>query len=150
MAPKEGIVFDDIGLKDSNGSLWTLYGQSKLANILHAMEISRRYGAGDHPILGISVDPGMVKTNLTRSPTQSLWWFRLVQPLIQLRAPNARLGAYTQIYAAASSDIKITDNGSYFMPGPRKEKLSALAQNVQLAKRLWEWTDRQLSIKGFA
>lgn len=62
MAPKEGIVFDDIGLKYSKGSLWTLYGQSKLANILHAKEISRRYGTGDHPILGISIDPGIVKT----------------------------------------------------------------------------------------
>jgi hypothetical protein len=74
----------------------------------------------------------------------------MVQPFIQLRAPNARVGAYTQIYAAASSDIKITDNGSYFTPGPKKEKLSALAQNAQLAKRLWEWSDKQLGLKGFA
>jgi NAD(P)-dependent dehydrogenase (short-subunit alcohol dehydrogenase family) len=62
MAPKEGIAFDDISLKSSKGSLWTLYGQSKLANILHAQEVARRYGTGDHPILSISVDPGMVKT----------------------------------------------------------------------------------------
>jgi hypothetical protein len=90
------------------------------------------------------------RSNLTRSPVQSLWWFRWVQPLIQLRAQNARLGAYTQIYAAASSEVKIADNGSYFIPGPKKEKLSAIAQNAQLANKLWEWTDQQLYVKGFA
>jgi NAD(P)-dependent dehydrogenase (short-subunit alcohol dehydrogenase family) len=62
MAPKGGIAFNDIGLESSKGSLWALYGQSKLANILHAKEIARLYGTGDHPILSISVDPGMVKT----------------------------------------------------------------------------------------
>jgi hypothetical protein len=60
------------------------------------------------------------------------------------------VGAYTQIYAAASSSVKIADNGSYFAPGPKKEKLSALAQDAQLAKKLWEWTDKQLDAKGFA
>src|ERR1700760_436198 len=42
MPPKEGIAFNDIDLPDRQPM--TRYGQSKLANILHANELNRRYG----------------------------------------------------------------------------------------------------------
>ncbi|KAL7944863.1 NAD(P)-binding protein [Trichoderma barbatum] len=129
MAPKEGIA---------------LYGQSKLANILHTKEIARRYGLGDRPIISIAIDPGLLRTNLVRSPAESTWWFRFAQPLIKLRSLDAHVGASTQIYAAASPDVKMADNGGYFTQGPKRETLTPLAQNA----KLWEWSDKQLSIKG--
>lgn len=42
LAPKTGINFDDLSMKESRAM--TRYGQSKLANILHAKELHRRYG----------------------------------------------------------------------------------------------------------
>lgn len=42
--PKGGINFEDLSLEGS--SAMTRYGQSKLANILHAKELSRKYGSG--------------------------------------------------------------------------------------------------------
>jgi NAD(P)-dependent dehydrogenase (short-subunit alcohol dehydrogenase family) len=64
LAPKQGIVFDDINLKSA--STWTRYGQSKFANVLHAKGPARRYGA-----LGIraaSFHPTTVKTFVSPPP----------------------------------------------------------------------------------
>ncbi|EOO03015.1 putative short chain dehydrogenase protein [Phaeoacremonium minimum UCRPA7] len=43
-APKGGINFNDLSLKD--GSTWTRYGQSKLANVLHTKTLHKMYGPG--------------------------------------------------------------------------------------------------------
>jgi NAD(P)-dependent dehydrogenase (short-subunit alcohol dehydrogenase family) len=56
--PKPGIDFEDVNLK--NATAMTRYGQSKLANVLHAKEIAERYG--DKNILAISLHPGGVNT----------------------------------------------------------------------------------------
>jgi NAD(P)-dependent dehydrogenase (short-subunit alcohol dehydrogenase family) len=57
LAPKEGIVFSDINMKD-NFSVWARYGHSKLANVLHSKELAKRYS----DILSVSLHPGTVKT----------------------------------------------------------------------------------------
>jgi NAD(P)-dependent dehydrogenase (short-subunit alcohol dehydrogenase family) len=64
LAPKQGIVFDDINLKPA--STWTRYGQSKLANVLHAKELARRYGT--QGLWAASLHPGTVKTFVAPSP----------------------------------------------------------------------------------
>jgi NAD(P)-dependent dehydrogenase (short-subunit alcohol dehydrogenase family) len=64
LAPKQGIVFDDINLKSA--STWTRYGQSKLANVLHAKELARRYGT--QGLWAASLHPGTVKTFVAPSP----------------------------------------------------------------------------------
>jgi NAD(P)-dependent dehydrogenase (short-subunit alcohol dehydrogenase family) len=64
LAPKAGIAFDDTNLK--NASTWTRYGQSKLANVLHAKELARRYG--EQRIWAASLHPGTVKTFVSLSP----------------------------------------------------------------------------------
>lgn len=56
LAPKEGIVFSDPNLKQY--SVWTRYGHSKLANVLHAKELAKRY----ENIMSVSLHPGTVKT----------------------------------------------------------------------------------------
>jgi NAD(P)-dependent dehydrogenase (short-subunit alcohol dehydrogenase family) len=56
LAPKEGIIFSDMNLE--NGfSVWARCGHSKLANVLHAKELAKRYPN----ILAISLHPGTVK-----------------------------------------------------------------------------------------
>lgn len=58
LPPKEGIVFDDVNIP--SGSPWTRYGQSKLANVLHAQALARRYG--ERGIMAVSLHPGTVRT----------------------------------------------------------------------------------------
>lgn len=43
LAPKEGTPFSDINMESK--STWAGYGMSKLANVLHAKELARRYGS---------------------------------------------------------------------------------------------------------
>ena len=57
LAPKRGIIFEDVNLK-GDYSVWTRYGHSKLANVLHARELAKRYPN----IISVSVHPGTVKT----------------------------------------------------------------------------------------
>jgi NAD(P)-dependent dehydrogenase (short-subunit alcohol dehydrogenase family) len=57
-ASKAGIEFTNTNLKDA--STWTRYGQSKLANILHARALADKFG--DKGLLTASVHPGAVHT----------------------------------------------------------------------------------------
>lgn len=65
-APKGGINFHD--LTNKNGAARSRYGQSKLANILHAKTLNKEYGPnseatkdGEGEIWTAAVHPGLVK-----------------------------------------------------------------------------------------
>ncbi len=62
---KDGIDFEDIGLESQNSM--KRYGQSKLANILHARQLNERFGpprGGPEPgeIWTMAVHPGHIDT----------------------------------------------------------------------------------------
>ncbi|KEH43683.1 NAD(P)-binding rossmann-fold protein [Medicago truncatula] len=61
----EGIRFDKIN-DQSSYSKWGAYGQSKLANILHANELARRLKDDGVDIIVNSLHPGIILTNLSR------------------------------------------------------------------------------------
>lgn len=63
--PKQGIRFDDIDLQAESAML--RYGQSKLANVLHAKELNKRFGpkegeAKSGEIWVAAVHPGHINT----------------------------------------------------------------------------------------
>uniref|UniRef100_A0A0D6QTG0 Uncharacterized protein n=1 Tax=Araucaria cunninghamii TaxID=56994 RepID=A0A0D6QTG0_ARACU len=60
-----GIRFDKINDK-SGYSAFLAYGQSKLANILHANELARQLQEEGANVIANSVHPGTIPTNLTR------------------------------------------------------------------------------------
>ncbi|KAL3440913.1 retinol dehydrogenase [Aspergillus insuetus] len=108
LAPKEGIVFSDIKMKD-NFSVWARYGHSKLANVLHSKELAKRYS----DILSVAVHPGTVKTNLSEGPVSSTPLCRLIKPLVELGAPGPRKRAANLLFAATSPSLKHeSDNGA--------------------------------------
>ncbi|HVO32211.1 MAG TPA: SDR family NAD(P)-dependent oxidoreductase, partial [bacterium] len=63
-APREGIQFDNLS-GEKGYRPWANYGQTKLANLLFAKELSRRF-AGTTKTAN-AVHPGVIATNLTRS-----------------------------------------------------------------------------------
>ncbi|CRG85377.1 putative oxidoreductase C736,13 [Talaromyces islandicus] len=155
--PKEGINFEDIGLESS--SAMTRYGQSKLANILHAKELHRRYGpkledvdpeSGE--VWVAAVHPGHIDTDLNRQATTS-------SPAIVLRAftsigrcvgilDKVENGSLSSIFAIASDDFKRADSGSYVVPYAKIGQPSKLARDEDLASKLWAWTADQFREKG--
>ncbi|OOF94681.1 hypothetical protein ASPCADRAFT_208341 [Aspergillus carbonarius ITEM 5010] len=144
LAPKRGIIFEDVNLK-GDYSVWTRYGHSKLANVLHARELAKRYPN----IISVSVHPGTVKTNLSQGPLSSTPLYRFVKPLVELGAPGPRKGAANILFAAASKSLSSLDNGSYFLPVGKKTKASRSGESLEMAHKLWEWTEEEMRRRGY-
>lgn len=116
---------------------WIRYGQSKLANLLYARELARRY-----PVLtSISVTPGVVNTGLVGN----LGWFNraFVWTTNLGHLMKAEEGAYNQLWAASVPKEGL-QNGSFYEPVGVTSKLDKAAKDEVLAKKLWEWTDEAI------
>lgn len=122
----------------------TSYGQSKLANLLFALELQRRAGAAGLALTSTAAHPGVANTNLFVSPDGlgSLWVVRTLGPtLMRLVLPGPESAAEPVLYAATTAPP-----GSYTGPQRLGESrgpvgpaaMSAYAQDVRLAQRLWE------------
>ncbi len=130
-APREGIQFDNLDGAKGYGSI-AAYGQSKLANLLFAKELSRRFaGTGK---TANAVHPGVINTNLGRHVNRALWAvFTLVGKLALKSVPQ---GAATQVYVAVSPALAGV-SGEYFADC-NVAKSRADANDAALAKKLWD------------
>jgi NAD(P)-dependent dehydrogenase (short-subunit alcohol dehydrogenase family) len=138
------VVFDDIQFREREYEPWAAYGQSKTANVLFAVEASRRW-AGD----GITINalmPGTIRTGLQRHVTEA-----------ELDRLRAQVGA-TEVHwktpeqGAATSVLVVTSpllagvGGRYFedcneaaphQPGGRRG-VAAYALDPDAAALLWQ------------
>jgi hypothetical protein len=95
-----------------------------MGNLLLASELA--YRVGPQGILSVAQNPGNLKTNLLRHTSK--WMQRAVSPLLC----NAKIGAYTELWAGLSPELTIEMNGAYVIPwgrlhpSPRKDLLDAL------------------------
>lgn len=133
-APKEGIQFDNLdGAKAY--SPWAAYGQSKLANILFAKELARRFEGTRRT--ANAVHPGVIRTNLTRHMGLAGVAFAIAGPLALKSIPQ---GAATQVYVATHPSLAGV-SGAYFadcnVRAPRPD-----ANDAALATKLWEASER--------
>jgi NAD(P)-dependent dehydrogenase (short-subunit alcohol dehydrogenase family) len=115
------------------------YGQSKLANLLFAKELAKRF-AGTKKTAN-AVHPGVIPTNLGRYMVGWLQLvvgigFRIVGPLFLKTIPQ---GAATQCYAAVHPALA-GKSGEYFADCNLAIP-SAHARDAQLAAKLWEATE---------
>ncbi|CAA0826394.1 NAD(P)-binding Rossmann-fold superfamily protein [Striga hermonthica] len=131
---EEGIRFDK--LNDPEGYLkWGAYGQSKLANILHANELATRLKKDGTNITVNSLHPGVITTNLFRH----LGAFEgLVNTFGRLVFKNVEQGASTTCYVALHPQVKGI-SGEYFSDN-NLAKASEQAADTDLAKRLWDFS----------
>ena len=58
------VRFDDVDYVNRPYDPWSAYGQSKTANVLHAVEITRRWG--HQGIVANALNPGAIATNLQK------------------------------------------------------------------------------------
>ncbi|ORY41043.1 NAD(P)-binding protein [Rhizoclosmatium globosum] len=137
-APLCGIDFDSLTVRNPSFTSRHYYGQSKLANMLFAAELNRRYG---HQVYVNSVHPGNVATEMTRD------LFASAQASIYTNILSAEQGAIASLFAAVSPDI--VENGvkcSYIIPfGVVSTDHNPIANDVELSKRLWEFSESILS-----
>lgn len=127
------------------------YGQSKCANVLHASELSRRLFR-DVGILALSVHPGSIETELSRSlDEEAKEDMRNTAPKHLWKSLDA--GAATTLVAAFDPALAELDVGGevlgYLADCQMADELAAPhAKDKDAARRLWEMSKTMLGIRA--
>lgn len=155
-APTGGINFADTSLPAANGM--TRYGQSKLANVLHAKLLNNVYGpesssaqAGQGEIWIAAVHPGLVKSELGTRAELPLILRLVIAPYKALGGQlDADTGSWTSVFCAASPEMMGKNSGAYFqrIADPHGWQ-SKMAKDVVLAETLEKWTQEQMRNGGW-
>ncbi|KAF4965162.1 hypothetical protein FSARC_7029 [Fusarium sarcochroum] len=147
--PKGGIDFDDIN--QEKGGAWSRYGMSKLGNVLHARQLNKLFGTGNHDagktaIWTASVHPGFIATDLNKQTIMPSFIYPTLKCLGVYQEPD--YGSYSSLFTVASTDFKEVDSGTYFDPGARRGESNKTGTDMELADRLWTWTEGELRSRG--
>ncbi|PWA87768.1 glucose/ribitol dehydrogenase [Artemisia annua] len=131
---KGGILFDKLNDEKCYSSFYA-YGQSKLANILHAKELSRRLKEEGADITVNALHPGVIATNLSRhSNFLSVFVYGALVKHFQKNIPQ---GASTTCFLALNPKAK-EFSGEYFVDN-NVATVSGYGKDAELAKKLWEY-----------
>lgn len=138
-APKGGIDFSRLRSADPESSPLTKYGVSKLANILHVKQLAKRYPS----IIAVAIHPGMVNTNLSTTMRESFPLARVLMPIVSyFRAADVDQGVLNQLWGTVSAEA---GSGQYYEPVGVVGNGSQLTEDVELAEKLWVWTEEELA-----
>ncbi len=134
------INFDDLQ-SERRYNRWIAYGQSKLADLMFALELDRRLRAAGSSVESLAAHPGYAATNLqsAAAPAIDRWGMALTNVLV---AQSAELGALPSLYAATEPGLP---GGTYVGPSgigefrghPRVVSPSRSARDPEAAARLW-------------
>jgi len=137
------IAFDDLQ-GERQYDRWRAYSQSKLANVMTAVELQHRLQAEGSGVLSLAAHPGLARTNLQPASVAmngsqiEAFAYRLMDPLFQ----SAAMGALPQLYAATAPEA--TPAGHYGpdqlggMKGyPTPVRLAPAARDGAQRERLW-------------
>ncbi|XP_070598979.1 dehydrogenase/reductase SDR family member 13-like [Erythrolamprus reginae] len=116
------------------------YSNSKLANLLHARELANRLEGTN--VTSYAVHPGPVRTDIGYSACSR--WGGWMLSLFRLFIPDCDAGSQTSIYCATEEGIERL-SGRYFVDCSPLEP-SPQARDDQLAKKLWEFSERLLGL----
>jgi retinol dehydrogenase 12 len=140
--PSGGISFSTLETTMEAHNTFVRYGQSKLANILHARELARR----NPDIKCIAVHPGGVDTDLGKEFAGNHPWIATLAAPLRWMTVVVEQGVLTQLWAATS---KGAQTGKYYVPIARESAGSAYSRNMELAGKLWEWSESEIARHGF-
>jgi NAD(P)-dependent dehydrogenase (short-subunit alcohol dehydrogenase family) len=135
----------DLNYEHRRYQRWRAYGQSKLANLMFALELQRRLSAAGSPIRSMAAHPGYASTEL-QGHTESIQ-DRVMALGNRLIAQNAAAGARPSLYAAVAPDLAgasfIGPDGLAEIRGhPAAAKPSRAARDPEVAAKLWDLSER--------
>jgi protochlorophyllide reductase len=137
------IAFDDLQGERSYDR-WRAYGQSKLANVMTALELQARLRTRGSEVLALAAHPGLARTNLqpasvamNGSKLEALA-YRLMDPLFQ----SAAMGALPQLFAATAPQAEPAghygpDRWGGLRGYPKAVPTAAAARDADQRQRLW-------------
>lgn len=153
--------FGRMAWNDLNGEQrydrWGAYSQSKLANVLFALNLNRRLEEAGSTVRSLAAHPGMARTNLQSLSVESsgAWQealaYRLMDPLFQ----SAAQGALPQLRAATDPQAK---GGEHYAPGqfgglrgtPEQQPVAPAARKQEQQARLWSVSEQLTRTKRSA
>ncbi|KAH0469760.1 hypothetical protein IEQ34_001318 [Dendrobium chrysotoxum] len=118
------------------------YGQSKLANILHANELSRKLQEEGSNVTANSLHPGLIQTNITRFLGFSAALVICLKPFLK----TIPQGAATTCYLALNPKVKDA-TGKYYVNCNEENPLPEAKDKV-LANKLWVFSEEILKKGG--
>ena len=147
----------EINVSKENYSPWTVYGNSKLANLLFTNELVRRLKITNLNITVAVAHPGYANTNLQlvaatkRSGLRKSVELAVTKVMNIILGQSAANGALPQIAACTWVDIQ---SGDYLGPRglfesrgkPKKVKMNKSAQDIELAKRVWRTSEELIGV----
>jgi NAD(P)-dependent dehydrogenase (short-subunit alcohol dehydrogenase family) len=142
------IAFDNLQSERRYSPMFGAYSQSKLADLIFALELQRRLTAAHSPILSTAAHPGYAVTNLHDSgPGDGNSPLKIMLNLLHPLSQDAHHGALPTLFAAVSPSAQ---PGGYYGPDgfletkgdPTAAKIPAAAKDETVAARLWEQSER--------
>ena len=144
------IAFDNLG-GERRYFRWSAYSQSKLANLLFALELDRRLRAAGSSVKSLAVHPGYAATNLqfAAPPLVDRLVMRVGNAVI---AQSEDMGALPTLYAATEPGL---DGGTFVGPDglgeqrghPKPVSPSRAARDETAARRLWEVSEEMTGVR---
>ena len=138
------IDFDDLQ-SERRYSAWPAYGQSKLANLLFAMQLQRLADRAAADLTSVAAHPGYAATNLVASGPGAGGSIasRVIGLATKVLGQPARMGAWPSLYAATMPDVR---GAEYFGPNafggwrghPERTTAKPNAYDPDVAARLWQ------------
>lgn len=139
------IDFDDL-MGERRYGKWRAYSQSKLANLLFALELDRRLRRGKEKVISVAAHPGYAATNLQYVGAQ-IEKAKMLHAIMwlgnHLFGQSAAMGALPTLRAATDPEAK---GGDYFGPDGIREgrghpvlaRVNRKARDEAVASRLWD------------
>ena len=128
------VVFDDIHFDKRPYDPWAAYGQSKTANVLFAVEATRRW-SGDG-IVANALMPGGISTNLQRHVPQETrdGWSEMAEAG-RITIKTTQQGAATTLVAAVAPELART--GGHYLEDCNEAE--TVADDAQVSSGVREW-----------
>ncbi len=130
-----GVDFSELRQRGKGFGALHAYAVSKLANVLHAKELARRFG--EQGLHSYSLHPGVVASDVWRQVPQPFRWLMTRSML------DNEEGARTTLYCATSPEV--ADHNARYYDECREKEPSAAAQDPDLMRELWEQSERFVS-----
>lgn len=144
MAHRDGkIDFDNLKLEKPFNK-FREYGQSKVADLIFAIELNRRLNAGGSSVVSLACHPGVSKTELLRTDVPEM-----IETVAYM---DANQGAFSTLYAA----IENIEGGAYIGPDgegevngfPAPAFIAPYALGLEIGNLLFDYAQKETGL-GF-
>lgn len=138
--------FGHINLNDLNNSHkkykgTKAYGDAKLANILFANELDRRFHKDG--LSAVSFHPGMIRTNFAND--KKSWMYRVYHTVLnKVVMQSAQEGGDTLRFFIEGTPGETWESGAYYNKRQKAKKVNPQVNDLTLQQQLWAKTQKLL------